>query len=199
MTSALCRSCCAHGHRHSSGNTALPQGPSLRSGLCCPGPSSLIDPIRPTHRHIATSPQSGLYAMPSLCNSPRRPTSGSVLSLLVPSRHAALYDPGELTGDMRPIFSPATRPSPTEYRLGAPNLPIIRFRWVHYFGASWFADLLRPVELLASLTDPTGLLRPQRLLHPGFQRFGHPTRRRISLRWYLGISTGGTFTRWNVS
>src|ERR1700720_1671301 len=27
----------------------------------------LIDPIRPTRRHITTSPQGGLYAMPSLC------------------------------------------------------------------------------------------------------------------------------------
>ena len=27
----------------------------------------LIDPIRPTRRHIATLPHGGLYAMPSLC------------------------------------------------------------------------------------------------------------------------------------
>jgi DNA topoisomerase IA len=29
----------------------------------------LIGPIRPTRRHIAISPQGGLYAMPSLCGS----------------------------------------------------------------------------------------------------------------------------------
>jgi hypothetical protein len=29
----------------------------------------LIGPIRPTRRHIAISPHSGLYAMPSLCGS----------------------------------------------------------------------------------------------------------------------------------
>jgi len=34
---------------------ALPQGSSLRSGLCCPGPSSLIDPMRPTRQHISIS------------------------------------------------------------------------------------------------------------------------------------------------
>lgn len=34
----------------------FPQGPSLRSGLCCPGPSSLVGPIRPTRRHTAISP-----------------------------------------------------------------------------------------------------------------------------------------------
>jgi len=33
---------------------------------------------------------------------PRRPTSGSVLSLRVPSQHAALYDPGEFAGCSRP-------------------------------------------------------------------------------------------------
>ncbi len=46
---------------------ALPQGPSLRSGLCCPGPSSLNRPIRPTRGHIPTSQTRGLYEMPSLC------------------------------------------------------------------------------------------------------------------------------------
>ena len=38
---------CAHKHRHSSGHAALPQGPSLRSGLCCPDPSTLIRPHPP--------------------------------------------------------------------------------------------------------------------------------------------------------
>jgi hypothetical protein len=38
---------CAHKHRHSSGYAALPQGPSLRSGLFCPGPSSLNRPHPP--------------------------------------------------------------------------------------------------------------------------------------------------------
>jgi hypothetical protein len=38
-------------------------------------------PIRPTRRHIPTSPLSGLYEMPSLRVAARRPTSGSRLSL----------------------------------------------------------------------------------------------------------------------
>ena len=38
---------CALKHRHSSGYAALPQGPSLRSGLCCPDPSTLIRPHPP--------------------------------------------------------------------------------------------------------------------------------------------------------
>ena len=50
-------------------SAALPQGPSLRSGLCCPGPSSLNRPHPPhsqAHRNFTVC---GLYAMPSLCGS----------------------------------------------------------------------------------------------------------------------------------
>jgi hypothetical protein len=45
--SALCRSSCALKHHHSSGYAALPQGPSLRTGFCCPGPSTLMRPHPP--------------------------------------------------------------------------------------------------------------------------------------------------------
>jgi hypothetical protein len=38
---------CAYKHLRASGSPALPQGPSLRSGLCCPGPSSLNRPHPP--------------------------------------------------------------------------------------------------------------------------------------------------------
>ena len=44
-----------------------------------------IDPIRPTRQRTATSPESGLYAMPSLCSlllAPGQPASGSELSLV---------------------------------------------------------------------------------------------------------------------
>jgi len=63
---------------------ALPQGPSLRSGLCCPGPSSLIWSHAP---HLQA--QLDFTAMRLIraafavrpISAPRRPTSGSVLSL----------------------------------------------------------------------------------------------------------------------
>src|SRR5215475_4135902 len=48
--SALCRSSCALEHRHSSSLAALPQGSSLRFGLCCPDPSTLNRPHPPHSR-----------------------------------------------------------------------------------------------------------------------------------------------------
>jgi hypothetical protein len=87
------------------------QGPSFRSGLFCPGPSSLIGPIRPTRRHNPISPLSGLYRLPSLCvGTPlcdaRQPTSCSVLSRAVLCRHVVLWDPGKFLGCYHPVPSP---------------------------------------------------------------------------------------------
>jgi hypothetical protein len=46
---------------------------------------------------------------------------------------------------------------------------------------------LRPVALLALLSEQTRLASSHRgRLHPGFQRLGHPRRRRISLQCQLG-------------
>src|SRR6266702_4988700 len=45
-------------------SSALPQGPSLQTGLCCHGLSSLNRPHPPTHGHILISPTCGLYLMP---------------------------------------------------------------------------------------------------------------------------------------
>jgi hypothetical protein len=81
---------------------------------------------------------------------PRRPASGSELSLAVPSRHAVLVDPGELAGCMRPVPSPATRSSPSSDGLDAHQNPAIRFKRGIHFGADSIRSSLRPVELLAS-------------------------------------------------
>ena len=67
------------------------QGPSLRSGLFCPGPSSLIRPHPPhshTHRDFtAWRLMRDAFAV----REPRRPASGSGLSFPMSSRHAILY------------------------------------------------------------------------------------------------------------
>jgi hypothetical protein len=89
---------------------ALPQGSSLRSGLCCPGPSSLIDPMRPTHRCTSISPIRlirGALAVRRLA-APRQPVSGSVLSWTVLCRHVIVCDPGKLVGCTYPVPSPTT-------------------------------------------------------------------------------------------
>jgi hypothetical protein len=46
----LCPGRCAFNHLRASGGAALPQGPSLRSGFCCPSPSSLNRPHPPHSR-----------------------------------------------------------------------------------------------------------------------------------------------------
>src|SRR6516225_6695791 len=87
-------------HHRSSGPTALPQGPSLQTGLFCPGPSSLTAPSAPlagTSRFHRLAAYTGCLRC---AGAPRRPTSGSGLSLLIPSWHAVLSDPGDSDIDM---------------------------------------------------------------------------------------------------
>jgi len=66
---ALCRVGYAPMHRRGGWVVLLPRGPRSGPGYAVPVRHHLFDPIRPTRRHIATSPQSGLYAMPSPCGS----------------------------------------------------------------------------------------------------------------------------------
>jgi hypothetical protein len=90
---------------------ALPQGSSLRSGLCCPGPSSLSRPHAPHSPATSRFHQHGLYKMSSLCvqaATPRQPVSGSVLSWTVLCRHVIVCDPGKLVGCTYPVPSPTT-------------------------------------------------------------------------------------------
>ena len=88
--------------------TALPQGPSLRTRFCCPGPSSLTRPHPPhsrAHRDFACS----TYTRCLRCAVAeathewfRAFAPRSVLGM--PSS----TDPGELTGDFCPTTSPTT-------------------------------------------------------------------------------------------
>jgi hypothetical protein len=75
-----CVSSPQHWHRSESGlwarsRTAIrwglhhPRGPRSGPGYHVPVRHHLSGPIRPARRHIAISPHSGLYAMPSLCGS----------------------------------------------------------------------------------------------------------------------------------
>ena len=165
-----------------------PRGPRSGEGYVVHAPSSLN---RPHPSHLQTHRDfAALQLIPGAFAgrySPR-PASGSVLSLRVPSRHAILYDPGELIGDIHPVASPTTLAFADRADGSALSMsPTIRFRWGGAFRGFSGSRSLRPVELLASLADRTGSPQPQRRLRPGFQRVGHPSRCRISLQWHLGL------------
>jgi len=161
-------------------STAKPQGPSLRSGLCCPGPSLLIGPIRPTRRHSETSPPCDLYPLPSLY-----PTGLSDLRV-VPCFHCCsfsacrplrprgvhrLHTPSFFADDAGLHRASNCSALPTPHHPLPVGLP---------FRGSIGSLALRPVELLASLADPTGVSSSrQRRLLSGFRRVGHPSRRRV--------------------
>ena len=117
------------------GLTTLPQGPSLvtdyatRSVITYATPSA---PLAGTSRFRRTA----VYTRCLRCaGAPRRPTSGSELSLLIPSWHAILSDPGEFDIVLSKLTMP-TWSSPQANRLNTPNTPAIRFMRASNFGAS---------------------------------------------------------------
>jgi hypothetical protein len=115
---------------------ALPQGPSLRSGFFCPGPSTLNRPHPPTRRRIPTSPLCGLYQMPSLCTL-RLGDLRVVPRFRCPS--FLTCRPLRPRGDRNrlvPDWRFRHRPSPCYERLGSPDNPAIRFTQGRLFGAS---------------------------------------------------------------
>jgi hypothetical protein len=76
------------------------RGPRSGPGYSVPVHQHLIGPIRPTRRHISISPTRLIRDALAVrrTSSPRRPASGSVLSLAILCRHAALRDPGKPIG-----------------------------------------------------------------------------------------------------
>jgi hypothetical protein len=86
FTPALCQGQRAYKHLRASGPAALPQGPSLRSGLCCPDPSTLNRPHPPrlqAHSDFAVSRFIRNAIAVHALNMPRQPITGSELSLMV--------------------------------------------------------------------------------------------------------------------
>jgi hypothetical protein len=166
-------------HRRASGFAALPQGPSLRSGLCCPSPSSLNrphPPRSPTRRNFpAAQVICDVFAVLAH-HQPKQSTSGSELSHTIPSQPVTLVCPRRV----RRLHTPRLR------RWGSPSSGSTRTRHSHtfhlnplrvgtYFGASWFTHSLRPAELLASLADRTNVpIGLQRLLLPSFRSSRSP-------------------------
>ena len=166
----LCRADDSSMRRLGVGSSTPPQGLSLRSGFFCPGPSTLISPIRPTRGHIAISPTMRLirdaFAVREHLGDPR----------VVPSFHCPFL-PG-MPPSMSPGRSEIVILQTTDSDLGLRQdlngsaLPTIlpsassRARISGLIGS----PLLRPVRLLAPLDGSDQVLsRPRGLLHPGFQ------------------------------
>jgi len=117
---------------------------------------------------------------PASAGAPRPPTSGSVLSLPIPSRHVALIDPGESAGCTRPVPSPATlafacwrktRHSQVTHHPLQVGLLFRGCPGLHRYDLSARSP---------PWTDPTGLTPGRRrLVRPSFHRVGHPSRCRV--------------------
>ena len=114
-------------HHHSATYVALLQGSSLRSRLCCPGPSSLNRPhpshSQAHHNFIAQRLICDAFAVRERLGDPRAvPGFHCTFHLDMPSPRT----PGSSTS----ISSRQRcrhRPSPNSDRLGTPKIPAIRF------------------------------------------------------------------------
>ena len=124
-------------NRHASGCAALPQGSSLRPGLCCPDPSSLNRPHPPhswaQRAFAALQLIRPAFAVRFRLGDPR----------LVPCFHCSFFlsmssstTPGSLTAAYTQFLRRQRWPSPLQHSLGTPILPTNPFRVGVHFGAS---------------------------------------------------------------
>src|SRR3954465_3334313 len=136
-------------HRPGGWVALRPRGPRSGPGYAVPVRPGLTGPIRPTRRHIATSPQSGLYAMPSLCGSAEATREGFRAFTTIPSWHAVLSDPGEFGHRMCPV---ARRRRGLRRDLNGSALPTLpqsvsrgaRLSRLHWFALATACQVARP-------------------------------------------------------
>ena len=143
-------------HHHSATYVALLQGSSLRSRLCCPGPSSLNRPHPPHsqahHNFIAWRFICDAFAVRERLGDPRA----------VPGFHCTFHP--DMPSSTTPGSSTSTssrqrcrhRPSPRSNRLGTPKIPAIRFAQGVNFVAYTVHTFATAAKLLPPCTDPTG-------------------------------------------
>ena len=176
-----------------------PRGPRSGPGYAVPVRHHLIGLIRPTRRHIAISPYTAYTPCLRCAGAPRRPASGSGLSLAILSWHAALNDPGELGHHHGPGLRCRHGLRRDLSGSALPLVPQSVSRGARISGLPGSLTL-RPARLLAPLRRiGPGLPSPRGLLLPGFRRVGRPSCRWISLQQVLNSSVGGTCTRKNGS
>ena len=169
LRAALCRHSGLGGTLPCEESTPLPQRSSLRSGFCCPSPSSLN---RPHPSHSPAHPvfaalrfiQDALAVLVRLGDPRVVPCFRCAFLLVMPSSTTS----GSSSVAHAQFLRRRHWPSPGLERLGAPKYPIIRFRWDGDFAASLVRLLLRPDKLLALLADLTGYsTQPTRTFTPG--------------------------------
>jgi len=186
-------------HRHAVEYSTYPRGPRSGPGCSVPVRHHLLGPIRPTRRHIAISPQGGLYAMPSLCGSAeatrewfRAFAAHSFLACrpLRPRgvRHRYVPDVRCQHGLRRLTTGSALPTLPQSVPRGC------RISWLHWFASATACQFARPPARI-------------RLEHPAlgdfyFQAFDGSVSLPVAGYNYNSDwtpSVGGTCTRWNGS
>ena len=136
--------------------TPLPQRPSLRSGLCCPSPSSLMRPHASHSR--AHRDFTAVRLIPDAFAVPVRLGDPGVVPCF---RYPFCLDmspsatPGSSTAAYTQFLRRQRWPSSRGKRLGTSNIPTIRFPWGGISELYYGLLALRPVELFVPLADLT--------------------------------------------
>jgi hypothetical protein len=161
---------------------ALPQGPSLRSGLCCPGPSTLSRPHAPhsqAHRDFAALRLiRDAFAVRARLGCPRVVPCFRIQLLVDMSFSTTPESSRTVLLPASPVRDTGLRPSPMVSALSM--TPQIHFTWdpISRLPASL---PLQPADLLASLVDLTEpSVPPTETFTPELSdRVGRPSRRRV--------------------
>src|SRR5258708_37610481 len=177
-----------------------PQGPSLGSGLFCPGPSSLNRPHPPhsqAHRDFtAWRLIRDAFAVRERLGDPRVVPSFRCSSLPgMPSSPT----PGSPTSICSRTSMP-TWPSPFDHRLGTPNIPAIRSTRGAAFRGFTGSLPLRPARLLAPQYGSDWIAQPSGTFTSRLSTDQSPSPLLDITTTVAGSpSVGGTCTRWNGS
>src|SRR3989449_2251603 len=188
-------------HRRSGEFLALPQGPSLRTGLCCPGPSSLNRPHPPHSRaqrdFAALRFIRAAFAVRERLGDPRVvPRFRCSFLLGMPSSTT----PGSPPAACTQLLDRQRWPSQSFKLFGTPSSPTIRSTWDFHFGAT----SVRSRYGLSSCS-PLWRIRPEFPPADGdvYTRAFDESVTLLAAGYDYGgswaASTGGSHTRWNDS
>ncbi len=142
-------------------HVARPQGPSLRSGFCCPGPSTLTRPHPPlSQAHRAFTALRLIPDAFAVCAHLGDPREVPCFRCSFCLGMSSSTTPGSPAAACTQFLRRRRWLSPLTDGLSTPNLSHHPLRVGLRFRGFSGSHLLRPAELLASLADPTGLSQP---------------------------------------